>query len=48
MKLIKAIIRPNKVDELKDAFARIQIAGMTTEVRPRPAERPYGGVSALA
>ena len=34
MKLIKAIIRPNKVDDLKEAFAKIQIAGMTvTEVK---------------
>ena len=34
MKLIKAIIRPNKVDDLKDALAKLQIAGMTvTEVR---------------
>lgn len=34
MKLIKAIVRPNKVDEVKDALAKVQIAGMTvTEVR---------------
>jgi len=34
MKLIKAIVRPNKVDEVKDALTRIGIAGMTvTEVR---------------
>ena len=34
MKLIKAIIRPNKVDEVKDALAKLSIAGMTvTEVR---------------
>jgi nitrogen regulatory protein PII len=34
MKLIKAIVRPNKVDELKDALAKIAIEGMTvTEVR---------------
>ena len=34
MKLIKAIIRPNKVDDIKDALAKIAIAGMTvTEVR---------------
>ena len=34
MKLIKAIIRPNKVDEVKDALAKMSIAGMTvTEVR---------------
>ncbi len=34
MKLIKSIIRPNKVDEVKDALTRLNIAGMTvTEVR---------------
>jgi len=34
MKLIKSIVRPNKVDEVKDALTRIGIAGMTvTEVR---------------
>src|SRR6202790_2015520 len=34
MKLIKAIIRPNKVEEVKDAVGRVGISGMTvTEVR---------------
>jgi nitrogen regulatory protein PII len=34
MKLLKAIVRPNKVDEVKDALTRIGISGMTvTEVR---------------
>ena len=34
MKLIKSIVRPNKVDEVKDALEKIGIAGMTvTEVR---------------
>ena len=34
MKLIKAIIRPNKVDEVRDALESLGIAGMTvTEVR---------------
>ena len=34
MKLIKSIVRPNKVDEVKDALAKLSIAGMTvTEVR---------------
>ena len=34
MKLVKSIVRPNKVDEVKDALTRIGIAGMTvTEVR---------------
>ncbi len=34
MKLIKSIIRPNKVDEVKDALTKLNISGMTvTEVR---------------
>ena len=34
MKLLKAIIRPNKVDDVKDALAKLSISGMTvTEVR---------------
>jgi len=34
MKMIKAIIRPNKVDEVKDALGKMNVAGMTvTEVR---------------
>ena len=34
MKLVKAIVRPNKVDEVKNALEKIQISGMTvTEVR---------------
>ena len=34
MKLIKSIVRPNKVDEVKDALDKLGIAGMTvTEVR---------------
>ena len=34
MKLIKSIVRPNKVDDVKDALAKLSIAGMTvTEVR---------------
>jgi len=34
MKLLKAIVRPNKVDEVKDALTKIGISGMTvTEVR---------------
>jgi nitrogen regulatory protein P-II 1 len=34
MKLIKAIIRPNKVDEVKAALEKLQVSGMTvTEVR---------------
>ena len=34
MKLIKSIVRPNKVDEVKDALEKLGIPGMTvTEVR---------------
>ena len=34
MKLIKAIVRPNKVDEVKDAISQAGVSGMTvTEVR---------------
>jgi nitrogen regulatory protein PII len=34
MKLIKAIVRPNKVDDIKDALGKVNISGMTvTEVR---------------
>src|SRR5207237_9204010 len=34
MKLLKSIVRPNKVDEVKDAMAKLNISGMmVTEVR---------------
>ena len=34
MKLIKSIVRPNKINEVKDALAQLNISGMTvTEVR---------------
>jgi nitrogen regulatory protein PII len=34
MKLIKSIVRPNKVDDVKDALGKLNISGMTvTEVR---------------
>jgi nitrogen regulatory protein P-II 1 len=34
MKLIKAIVRPNKVDEVREALEKISISGLTvTEVR---------------
>ena len=34
MKLIKAIIRPNKVDDVREALEKMSISGMTvTEVR---------------
>ena len=34
MKLIKAIVRPNKVDDVRDVLEKLSISGMTvTEVR---------------
>ncbi len=34
MKLVKCIIRPNKVDEVRDALEKASVSGMTiTEVR---------------
>ena len=34
MKLIKCIVRPNKVDEVKDALTKLSVSGMTvSEVR---------------
>lgn len=34
MKLVKAIIRPNKVEDVKDALEKLHISGMTvTEIR---------------
>ena len=34
MKLIKSIVRPDRIDGIKDALARLNVAGMTvTEVR---------------
>jgi nitrogen regulatory protein PII len=34
MKLLKSIVRPNKVDEVKDALSKLNVSGMTvTEVR---------------
>ena len=45
MKLIKAIIRPNKVDDVKEALAKIQISGMTvTEVRGHGRQKGHTAV----
>jgi nitrogen regulatory protein P-II 1 len=45
MKLIKAIVRPNKVDEVKDALERLQISGMTvTEVRGHGKQKGHTAV----
>jgi nitrogen regulatory protein PII len=45
MKLLKAIIRPSKVDEVKDALARLNISGMTvTEVRGHGKQKGHTAV----
>ena len=45
MKLIRSIIRPNKVDEVKDALAKLNIAGMTvTEVRGHGKQKGHTAV----
>ena len=45
MKLIKAVVRPNKVDEVKDALAENSISGMTvTEVRGHGRQRGHSTV----
>ena len=45
MKLIKAIVRPNKVDEVKDALGKLSIAGMTvTEVRGHGKQKGHTAV----
>ena len=42
MKLIKAIVRPNRVDEVKDALSDAGIPGMTvTEVRGHGRQRGH-------
>ena len=45
MKMIKSIIRPNKVDEVKYALAKMNIAGMTvTEVRGHGKQKGHTAV----
>ena len=45
MKLVKAIVRPNKVDEVKDALAGCNVGGMTvTEVRGHGRQRGHSAV----
>ena len=45
MKLLKAIIRPNKIDDVKDALARLSISGMTvTEVRGHGKQKGHTAV----
>src|SRR5579862_2128660 len=45
MKLIKAVVRPNKVDEVKDALGRLNISGLTvTEVRGHGKQKGHTAV----
>ena len=45
MKMIKAIVRPNKVDDVKDGLAKNGISGMTvTEVRGHGRQRGHSTV----
>lgn len=45
MKLIKSIVRPNKVDEVREALERLNIAGMTvTDVRGHGRQKGHTAV----
>ena len=45
MKLIKSIVRPNKVDDIKDVLAKLNISGMTvTEVRGHGRQKGHSAV----
>ena len=45
MKLIKAIVRPNKVEEVKEALSKLSISGMTvTEVRGHGKQKGHTAV----
>jgi nitrogen regulatory protein PII len=45
MKLIKAIVRPNKVDEVKDALGTLGVSGITvTEVRGHGKQKGHTAV----
>src|SRR5215475_10009248 len=45
MRLIKAIIRPNKLEEVKDALTKLSVAGMTvTEVRGHGRQKGHKAV----
>src|SRR5262245_9521388 len=45
MKLIKCIVRPTKVDEVKDALEKIRISGMTVnEVRGQGKPKGHTGI----
>ena len=45
MKLLKAIIRPNKVDDVKDALSKLNLSGITvTEVRGHGKQKGHTAV----
>jgi nitrogen regulatory protein PII len=45
MKLVKAIVRPHKIDEIQDVLDRLQISGMTvTEVRGHGRQKGHTAV----
>lgn len=45
MKLLKAIVRPNKVDEVKEALGKLSISGMTvSEVRGHGKQKGHTAV----
>jgi nitrogen regulatory protein P-II 1 len=45
MKLIKCIVRPNKVEEIKDALERVNVSGLTvTEVRGHGRQKGHKAV----
>ena len=45
MKLVKAIVRPNRVENIKDALTACRVAGMTvTEVRGHGRQRGHSAV----
>ena len=45
MKLVKAIVRPNKVDDVKQALATLNISGLTiTEVRGHGKQKGHTAV----
>lgn len=45
MKLIKSIVRPNKVDDIREALERLNVAGMTvTDVRGHGRQKGHTAV----
>ena len=45
MKLIKAIVRPNKVDDIKDALDKLHVSGLTvSEVRGHGRQKGHKAV----